>query len=263
LPPGFEALAFYLTRWGSQYRERAAGMLEQAAKAGVTTLTCGDADYPPLLTRHLGEARPPLLFVLGDLELMDGPSAGVVGTRKPSDGGRFLAEGCAESFAAHGIPVVSGGARGVDSIAHAAALDSGGKTLVVLPQGLLSYRGPAALREAVDEGRAALLSEFVPDAEWETYAAVTRNATISALSRMVCVIEPKKRGGSIRTARCALEQGKRVLVHVAPGQASVARTLATGGARNLLDADGQFSSDYLIDQWESAPEPPQGQGELF
>ena len=110
------------------------------------------------------------------------------------------------------MAVVSGGAAGVDWAAHDAALQSGGSTVIFLPQGILVYEMSSAWREAMDEGRLLLASEYLPDAPWRTYAAVSRNALIAAQARLVCVIEPRKQGGSLLTARHAVDQGKQVLV---------------------------------------------------
>ena len=225
--------------------EQAQGLWERAAHGGVTALLATDADFPRLLTDGLGADAPAIVFILGDLSLLEDTAWAIVGARNASARGRQLAEDCAAAAVESEATVVSGGAAGVDSIAHACAIVGGGKTVVVLPQGLLTYKMPAELAAAVERGDAAVLSEFPLDNGWETYAAVRRNATISALSEIVCVIEPKKDGGSIRTARCALDQGKGVFVYCDPTHESVMRTLLRAGAASLLDAEGRFSSVRL------------------
>lgn len=244
-------------------RETELRLLARVEQSGAQVLTCADSDFPQALARDLGNRAPALLFLAGDRELLDEPAVAIVGAREVSERGAMLAAECARTFARAGLCIVSGGAAGVDTAAQGAALDEGGKTVVVLPQGLLTFRGPRQLLQAIADGRAAILSEFLPDMTWQTHAAVTRNGTISALSRLVCVIEPKKQGGSVRTARCAIEQGKRALIYCAPGYQAVGRALRQAGAGSLLDAEGQFDSGYLLAQWESAPAPPEGQGELF
>jgi predicted Rossmann fold nucleotide-binding protein DprA/Smf involved in DNA uptake len=117
--------------------------------------------------------------------------------------------------------------------------------------------------EAAEEGRAAIVSEFAPDSRWHTHAAVTRNATISALSRLVCVIEPRKTGGSVRTARCGLEQGKQVLVHGSRDPESPIAALRRAGAGSLLDEQGQFSGARLQDRWRNPPATSASQADLF
>jgi DNA processing protein len=191
---------------------RAEDLLARLRQVGCTVLTTGDPDYPAALRDSLGEAAPPLLTCFGNAGLLDAPaSAAIVGTRQASEGGLQVACGLAGMLVAAGAVVVSGGAAGIDAAAHASALERGGGTVAVLPHGLLSCSTPPLMKQALDDGAAVLVSEWPPDLRWQTYAAVTRNATIAGLAGLVCVVEPKKRGGSIRTARAALEQGKPVV----------------------------------------------------
>lgn len=258
-----DQLASLLPQCTPDAQEREARFLDRVFHSGANVITCADSDYPESLARDLGNRAPALLFLAGDCELLDERAAAVVGARDVSRRGATLATETASAFARAGIGVVSGGATGVDSAAHAAALANGGNTVVVLPQGILTFRGSRELLHAIDDGRAAILSEFLPDMTWQTHAAVTRNATISALANLVCVIEPKKQGGSVRTARLAIEHGKRVLIYCDPSHRDLARTLTSAGAGTLLDPDGHFDTEYLLQQWESAPTPSGGQSELF
>ena len=223
LPPGFEQVVRARTWYDAHNYGEAAQLLTRVRKMGGLAFRIGDAGYPPALGRYLDTTAPPLLFVLGDPSLLIQPAAAVVGTRSPSENGVRMAHGCARLLVWEGAVLVSGGAAGVDTVAHHAALDAGGKTAVVLPQGLLTYRCSKAFACALHDHRLVLVSQFPPATGWETYAAVTRNATISALARLVCVIEPKKQGGSLRTARCALAQRKRVLVCGSGGSAGPAK----------------------------------------
>lgn len=263
LPSGQESLARVVAQCDEHCWGRAAGLLEATSQAGVSALRITDADYPSSLRNSLREVAPPLLFVYGALELLDTEGAAVVGAREVSEGGELLAADCAKAFAGVGATVVSGGAPGVDSAAHFAALEAGGRTVVVLPQGILTYRGPSTLMDAAEFGTAAILSEFSPDCRWQTHAAVTRNATISALSRLVCVIEPRKTGGSVRTARCALDQGKRVLVHGSRDADSPIHALHRAGAGSLLDDNGQFDATRLAELWAEPPMDTASQASLF
>ena len=256
-------LASLLPQCTPDAQDKEARFLDRALHAGAQVIACADRDYPESLARDLGNRAPALLFLAGDRELLDERAAAVVGARDVSRRGAMLASETAATFARAGIGVVSGGAAGVDTAGHAAALKNGGKTVVVLPQGILTFRASRELLLAVEDGRAAVLSEFLPNMTWQTHAAVTRNATISALSNLVCVIEPKKQGGSVRTARYAIEHGKRVLVYCNPNHRDLAETLTRAGAGSLLDSEGQFDAEYLLQQWESAPAPSGGQSELF
>jgi len=263
LPPGLQDVAAVLARCGEPQRRLASDLVHRVLERGGQALLAPDAGYPTQLNVSLGSHAPPVLFVLGDDGLLHGALAGLVGARKPSERGRQLAASCAEFFVGHGVPVVSGGARGVDRTAHLAALAQGGKTVIVLPQGLLTYRIPGPIRQALAQGRAAIISEFVPDAPWTVHAAVTRNATIAALARVLCVIEPRKTGGSIRTARAALAQGKRVLVYSPQGHGPGPELLASSGVVDLLDSHDRLNATALLESWNAPPQPGQRQGALF
>lgn len=265
LPPGLSTVAEVAARCSRAQRDHAEMLFEKVTRMGGRFLVHGEDGYPEGVTTAMAANAPALLTILADPMLLGEHAVAIVGAREVSSQGAQLAAECARVFSMAGVTVVSGGARGVDVTAHAAALAAGGKTVVVLPQGVLTYRPLGELHEAMQEGHATVLSQFVPDAPWETHAAVTRNATISALAHMVCVIEPKKRGGSIRTARHALSQGKRLLVHWGEGLAASAQAAALthAGALDVLETNASFSQARLLELWQTAPEPPRGQGDLF
>lgn len=159
--------------------------------------------------------------------------------------------------------VVSGGAQGIDTVAHGATLDAGGGTIVVLPQGLLTYGASRALADAIEDGRAVLLSQFFPDAPWTVGAAVARNETIAALSRVVCVVEPGSAGGSAKTGQDALNQSKPVLVYEGVDSRKTGRALIQAGARPLLGPEGRFGEEYMEAVWTAASVNTERQVELL
>lgn len=260
-PGKLARLAEILSACTPAFRREAAELIARGEEHGVRVITFQHETYPAALEQSLGKTAPVLLFVFGDARLLQQGAAGVVGTRKPTETGRELAQGCARAFAEHGIPVVSGGAQGVDTAAHETALQVGGDTIIVLPQGILSYPIPPLYVAAVKKGRAVLLSEFVPDAPWLTHAAVTRNATISALSRVVCVIEPHSEHGSLLTARHGLDQGKTIFY---AGLDAAVQTLARHpGAKPLLTKSGGFQAPRLIRAFERVETSRPRQSTLF
>lgn len=262
LPVGLQDVAGHVLSCGPSERARANRMLRDIAQSGAKAVLPSSADYPPALRAHLGLQAPPILFIAGNPALLGTPCAGIVGARQPTAAGRRLAAACARTFAQEGICVLSGGAAGIDTAAHSAALRHGGCTLVVLPQGILTYRPPEDIAHAIRQGSAALLSAFVPTARWGQAAAVTRNATIAALSRIICVIEPRKTGGSIRTARCALEQGKYVLSHTTAPNERLDPAQGWDRLVPLLDGSDTLDEERLLRIWRAASDAPKGQREL-
>jgi len=162
--------------------------LQQWLAAGLDLVTLLDDDYPAhLLTIH---QRPPFLFYRGRLEDGDARSVAVVGTRKPTDAGLRRARAIATGLARKGTTVVSGLAEGIDSAAHLAAMDAGGRTVAVIGTGMLRYYPPAnrPLQERI--GREHLvLSQFWPDGPPTRHTFLMRNAVMSGYAAATIVVE--------------------------------------------------------------------------
>lgn len=178
-------------------------------RQGIRVLTWQDADYP----RHLRdlEHAPPVLYLRGTLDAADEWAVAVVGTRRPTAYGRQVAEEVARTLAQHGVTVVSGLARGIDAVAHKAALDAGGRTLAVLGSGVDVIYPPEHRRLAeriLTQG--ALLSDYPPGTQPEASNFPARNRIISGLALAVVVVEAGKESGALITARFAAEQGREV-----------------------------------------------------
>lgn len=246
--PEWEAAAGLLDRVSRGAVDRAKKAMAAARDKGAFTLSILDGEYPKRLRRAMDDSAPPLLFCYGNPELLDGECAGVVGAREVSEYGREIARDCTQLLVEDGAVVVSGGARGVDETAHETALTCGGSTIVVIPQGILSYRLPPSLAGIAEKDNVLVASEFLPRAGWTTAGAVMRNRTISALSHLVCVVEPRKQGGSIRTARAALEQRKPVLVYLPRDD----RSGLLPGVERLTTEDGALRRDRCLDCWRQA-----------
>ena len=235
--------------------------VRRAREAGAEPVPWGDARYPDALRACLGAAAPPLLFLRGALELISRPGAAIVGGRTPEPEAARCARDCAAALVEAGAVIVSGGAKGIDTAAHEGALAAGGTTVVVLPAGILNLEASPPLRTALDTGRVLAVSEFPPRAPWATPHAVTRNGTISALSRLLCLLAPRRQGGSVATARWSLASGKPVGYAFAESARSL--TEPSPLAFPLLGAGGILDRDALLDAWHGAPDAPPAQPRLF
>jgi DNA processing protein len=178
--------------------------------AGASFISITDSDYPDKL-RNIPDP-PPYFYYSGNLNVLNYPSLAVVGSRKPGDYGRRVTRSIINELAASGITIVSGLAYGIDSIAHEAALKSGGKTVAVFGNSLdIIY--PAGNRKLADqiEDRGCLISEFPKGTKPAPFNFPVRNRIISGLCEGVLVIEAQERSGALITANHALEQGRDVL----------------------------------------------------
>jgi len=183
--------------------------LELLERHGVHAVTWHDAAYP----RQLREVydRPPVLFVRGSIEPADEWAVAVVGTRRVTVYGRQAAEEMARGLAQNRVTVVSGLARGVDAVAHRAALEAGGRTIAVLACGLDMVYPPEHKRLAEDiAARGALISDYPVGTQPRSEFFPRRNRILSGISLGVLVIEGDIKSGALITARQALEQNREV-----------------------------------------------------
>lgn len=250
-----------LSKCGADEQARGAWLLAMARENGIGCVLVGTPAYPGHLTKALGDQAPPILFYKGTESLMDSPCGGIVGTRRPTREGAALATEAAQGFAREGIPVVSGGASGIDQAAHQAAIRADGNTIVVLPEGIHAYDPPPFIRTGLEDGRVLLLSEFLPTDNWQTHRAMTRNRTIAACSAVLCVIEPRPKGGSMFTAEQTLAGNKPVFYWGGACRDGALRDRK--GAHRLTDARGKLQGAALLRAAQEAAVPPPEQFGLF
>ncbi len=188
---------------------------EQCGKLGVTVLTHDDEHYPLCLSEIFDP--PIVLYQKGELEPADQLAVAIVGSRKCTPYGRRIAEKFAAGLARAGVTIVSGLARGIDAIAHRAAIKAGGRTIAVLANGLAMIYPPehADLAEEVTQ-HGALITESPLQMQPTRGLFPQRNRIVSGLSLGVIVIEASKTSGTLHTARHAMEQGREVFALPGP-----------------------------------------------
>jgi len=205
---------------------------------GITVLTWQDESYPS----HLKEIDqpPPVLYIRGEYLPDDIFAVAIVGTRRITPYGRQITEEIAAFLAANGITVISGLARGVDSVAHQTALKAGGRTIAVLGSGVDKIYPPEhrGLAEQMMQ-RGAIVSDYAPGTPPDASNFPPRNRIISGLSLAVVVVEAGETSGALITAEFAAEQGREVFA--VPGsilapQSKGTNKLIQRGALPLLSA---------------------------
>jgi DNA processing protein len=228
--------------------------LKAGKRAGARPLYLGEAAYPATLADI--PDPPPVLWMLGDPALLDRPRIAVVGTRNASALGARMARHLAGDLGAGGMVVVSGLARGIDALAHQAALDSG---TIAVQAGGLDVLYPAENAELAREiGRRGLrLSEMPFGMEARARHFPKRNRIVSGLCLAVVVVEAALRSGSMITARAALEQGREVMAvpgHPLDSRASGGNALLRDGA--LLVRNAADILEALDPALQAAPAAP-------
>jgi DNA processing protein len=214
-----------------------AAIWDRIEKQQITVLTWEDVGYPARLKEI--EQPPPILYLRGHLAQEDSWAVAVVGTRRVTSYGRQVAEELGAYLARNGVTVVSGLARGVDAIAHSAALAAGGRTLAVLGCGVDRIYPPEhrhLAEQVIAHG--CLLSDYAPGTPPDSANFPPRNRIISGLSMATVVVEAGQESGALITASFAAEQGREVFA--LPGSIYSAQSKGTNrlileGARPLLN----------------------------
>ncbi len=211
--------------------------LARVQKQGASVVTWEDERYPPRLL-HIHSA-PLVLYVMGEILPEDEWAMAVVGTRSATRYGRQMVGELAGGLGGSGITVVSGLARGIDSLAHRAALRTGGRTIAVLGSGIdiiypAEHRDLA--RKIIDKG--AVVTEYPLGTKPEAGNFPARNRIISGLSLGTLVVEAGKRSGALITADYALEQGREVFALpgsvISPKSEGTNRLIQEGAAKLVM-----------------------------
>lgn len=214
-----------------------AEIIKLAEKKGIRIIPLDDEEYPELL-RYIHD--PPLvLYVKGVIPR--GLGFGVVGSRKATGYGMNTAFRLASELAEEGFIIVSGMARGIDTAAHTGALHAGGQTIAVLGCGPDRAYPPEnrGLMERIARN-GAVVSEYPPGVEPQTYHFPVRNRVISGISIGILVVEASQKSGSLITAQAALEQGRDVFA--IPGNINHHNSMGTNrlireGAKLVLSTE--------------------------
>lgn len=213
--------------------------LDLLTRHDVRYVPLGCPGYPPPLVPVAG--APPLLYLRGSWEPADANAIGIVGSRACTAYGRKVTEGLARDLVRAGFTVVSGLARGIDGVAHRAALDAGGRTIAVLAGGLSKIYPPEHTELASEvAARGAVVTETPMTVEPQPGMFPARNRIISGLSRAVVVVEANAKSGALITATHAGEQGREV--YAVPGNVDSPASagcleLLRKGARLIRNAD--------------------------
>lgn len=227
----------------------------KAAKVAQARLLClGGADYPKALT-DIADA-PPLLWAIGDVALLNRPVIALVGARNASSLGTRMARALAHDLGAKGFVIASGLARGVDTAAHIASLNTG--TVAVMAGGVEVIYPSENTNLALDIAKQGVrISEQPMGVTPQARHFPRRNRIISGVAQAVVVVEAAAKSGSLITARDALDQGREVLAvpgHPFDARASGCNMLIRDGAQLVRNADDVLAA---LPQTEAPEQPAQ------
>ena len=210
--------------------------LERLEQSGIKSVTAFDEHYPRHWLLRLGAKAPPLMHAAGAIELLDSPGLGVVGSRDVSQAGGDIAKDVARTARRLGLPLVSGGARGVDQLAMDAAHETGGAVIGILADSLLRKLKRLEVRRAVHAGNTVMCTPYAPSAPFSAGNAMGRNKLIYAQAKLTVVVASDNgAGGTWSGASEALKRGfGSVAVWRGPGEGLGNAPLQEQGARPIL-----------------------------
>lgn len=230
----------------------------------IKILTLFDDNYPKLLQQIYDP--PIILYYKGEFTSQDARAIGVVGTRKITGYGKTVTEKFVAELSNFGLTIVSGLARGVDTIAHQTALASSGRTIACLGGGLNKIFPPENIKlaEEIAKGFGAVISEYPPDYPSLAGNFPSRNRIIAGLSLAVLVTEAAEDSGSLITAKFALEEGREVFAIPGPITSSLSKgpaSLIKQGAR-LVTEPAEIIEELGIKPMQNAEFRMQNQNNL-
>ncbi len=219
--------------------------VERWMSLGLWIVSRSDAAYPARYKHYLGQASPALLYGVGEPALMNAGGLAIVGSRDTSDEDLEFSRRAAATCARQDVAVISGAAKGVDSEAMMASVDSGGRSVGVLAEGLARAAVASRYHDAIVDGRLSLISAYEPEARWFAYTAMERNKLVYGLAEAALVVASSAgEGGTWAGATEALRHA-RIPVYVK----------ATGsvgpGNEGLLKMGAK---PFPPEPWESIPE---------
>jgi len=209
-------------------------IIDKLKENNIKIVTVKDDNYPTSLKTIRNP--PPFLYYHGDSNY--NKAVAIVGTRKASNLGKKYAKEFAYKLTKNDFVIVSGYAKGIDTYAHLGAIYAGGKTILVLPEGIFNFRMRKEFYGIRDNllRQGTIISECFPTSGWTVGQAIARNRIIAGLSFAVIVVEAGEKGGAISTARSAVANGRK-LFFVSPGRDRGDKVLEEMGGIRVEDPD--------------------------
>lgn len=243
--------------------------LEEWQRAGIWLVSKSDPAYPHRYKKHLQEEAPPVLFCMGNAELLEGGGLGMVGSRNVAPEGEEFARHIAKICAEEDMLVISGCARGVDKIAMGSALAAGGQVIGIAADNLLKKSFEPEFRKSLQSGKLLLVSPYNPTATFHVWRAMERNKLIYGLADYTLVVQADyKKGGTWAGAAEELKRSTRLPVFVRAEPPKAARALVDMGAlawphterhiRESLEAAVGGGADETAVPEQNLPVPPEG-----
>ena len=193
-------------------------ILSELERAGIQLVTLNSPFFPKTLKQKLKMTSCPLIiYCKGNLDLLNRPTSAIVGSRKANVEALEFTDLTAKRLTTEGYVVVSGFAKGVDQQALNSALEAKGASIIVLPQGILTFKsGFRKYTNQISEGSVLVCSFFPPKAPWSAGLAMGRNAYIYGLAQDIFVAQTESTGGTWAGAVNGLKKNHKIFIYYSP-----------------------------------------------
>lgn len=220
-------------------------LAESLYNQGYELIPLIHSDYSPILKYNLKLTySPPLLYIKGNKELLKKHSVAIVGSRDASEISLKFTENIAKKASENDEVIVSGFARGVDRTALNSALKYKGESIIVLPQGIMTFEsGFKNYYKPILDGKILVLSVFHPQVPWNVKLAMARNPVIYGLAEKIYVAEASSKGGTYQGVINGLRRGRKIYIRIPAEQENNAN-------REILNIDGTIPVDMFGKEME-------------
>jgi len=188
-------------------------LVENLLNEGYELLPITFPEYPSLLKKNLKTSSPPLVYIKGDKQIFEEKSIAVVGSRNASEKSLHFTENIVKRASKEFKVIVSGFAKGVDRQALDSAIEFIGRSIIVLPQGIMTFgTGLKNYYKQIIDGDVVVLSTFYPKLPWSVECAMARNPIIYGLADEIYVAESDSKGGTWSGVKDGLRKGRKIFV---------------------------------------------------
>ena len=231
---------------------RLAFIAEQLQNEGFQIIPINSPDYPVVLKENLKiKSSPPVLYIKGRKGLLQEDAVAIVGSRKAGDKALEFTDHVAKKSVKEFKVVVSGFAKGVDKQALDSTIEANGKSIIVLPQGILTFQsGFKKYYEPIVNGDVLVLSTFFPKAGWDVGLAMARNAYIYGLAKEIYVAESDSKGGTWEGAMDGLKRQRKIFVRVPEAKEKNANLKLVELGALPVNMDGEIVDSKVVSSKE-------------
>jgi len=233
-------------------------MVEDLLEQGYKILPITSKDYSPTLKKNLGRTyAPPVIYIKGNLQLMKEKSIAIVGSRKANDNSLEFTDNVAKNASKAYKVVVSGFAKGVDKQALDSALKYNGQSIIVLPQGIATFKsGFKKYYKQIIEGNVMVLSTFYPKAPWSVQLAMARNPIIYGLASEIFVAESSEKGGTWSGVMDGLRKERMIYVRKSNPKEKNANNILISKGGKAVDITGNLTTYDIKEETKSIVSEP-------